>query len=56
MEADIEEDIDMKRQFSSKKWRDLFSLRDACSRSYVDSFFKNDIDFNDVRLKKSSLK
>ena len=27
-------------------------MRDACSKKYVDSIFKNDIHFNDVKLEK----
>jgi len=50
IEANIEEDIDKKNQFRIKNLPDPISIRDACSKNYIDNVFKNDIDFNDVKL------
>ena len=50
IESNIEEDIDLKNQFRIKNLPDPFSIRDASSKNYVDNIFKNDIDFNDVKL------
>ena len=50
IESNIEEDIDLKNQYKFKNLPDPISIRDACSKNYVDSIFRNDIDFNDVRL------
>ena len=50
IEANIEEDIDLKGQFRIKNVPDPISIREACSKNYVDNIFKNDIDFNDVKL------
>ena len=50
LESNIEEDIHLKNQFRIKKLPDPISIRDACSKNYVDIIFRNDIDFNDVKL------
>ena len=50
IESNIEEDIDLKNQFRIKNVPDPISVRDACSKNYVDNIFKNDIDLNDVKL------
>ena len=47
--ANNEEDIDLKNQFRYKNLPDAFSIREACSKNYVDNIFKNDIVFNDVK-------
>ena len=44
------EDIDSKNQFRIKNLPDPISIRDACSKNYVDNINKNDIDFNDMKL------
>ena len=49
IEANIE-DIDMKGQYRIKNLPDPLSIREACSKNYVDNIFKNDIDFNKVKL------
>ena len=50
VESNIEEDIDMKNQFRIKNLPDPISIREAASKTYIDNIFKNDIDFNDVKL------
>ena len=50
IESNIEEDIDIKNQFRIKNLPDPLSIREAASKTYVDNIFKNDIDFNDVKL------
>ena len=50
IEANIEEDIDLKNQYRIKNLLDPISLQDACNKNYIDNIFKNDIDFNDVKL------
>ena len=50
IEANIEEDIDLKNQFRIKNLPDPISIREPASKNYVDNIFKNDIDFNDVKL------
>ena len=50
IEADIEEDIDLKNQYRIKNLLDPINLQDACNKNYVNNIFKNDIDFNDVKL------
>ena len=50
MEANIEEDIDLKNQYRIKNLPDPISIRKAASKNYVDNNFENDIDFNDVKL------
>ena len=41
IEADIEEDIDLKNQFRIKNLPDPISIREAASKNYVDSLFNN---------------
>ena len=50
IEADIEEDIDLKNQYRIKNLPDLISISEACNKSYVDILFRSDNDFNDVNL------
>ena len=58
IEANIEEDINMKNQFRIKNLPDPISIRDACSKNYVDNLFndpsivKNNaqIDLNDGNI------
>ena len=58
IEAKIEEDIDLKNQLRSKNLPDPISIREACSKNYVDnlfndpSFLKNTahIDLNDRNI------
>ena len=50
IEANIEEDIDLKNQYKIKNLIDPLNLHDACNKNYVDNIFKNDIDFNDNKL------
>ena len=50
IEANIEEDIDLKNQYKIKNLIDPINLHDACNKNYVDNIFKNDIDFNDNKL------
>ena len=50
IEANIEEDIDLKNQYRIKNLPDPISIREAASKNYVDNIFKNDIDFNDGKL------
>ena len=50
IEANIEEDIDLKNQYRIKNLLDPINLQDACNKNYIDNIFKNDIDFNDVKL------
>ena len=50
IEANIEEDIDLKNQNKIKNLPDPTKLQDACSKNYIDNLFKNDIDFNYVKL------
>ena len=50
IEANIEEDIDLKNQYRIKNLIDPINLQDACNKNYIDNIFKNDIDFNDVKL------
>ena len=49
IESNIE-DMDLKNQYKIKNLPDPISIRDACSKNYVDNIFRNDIDFNDVKL------
>ena len=58
IEANIEEDIDLKNQFRIKNLPDPISIREACSKNYVDNLFsdpsivKNNahIDLNDRNI------
>ena len=50
LETDIEENIDLKNQNRIKNLPDPISIREPASKNYVDNIFKNDIDFNDVKL------
>ena len=52
IDADIEEDIDLKIQYRIENLPDPISIREACSKIYLDIIFKNDIDFNDLKLLK----
>ena len=50
IEADIEEDIDLKNHYRIKNLPDPLSIREACSKNHVDNILKNDTDFSDVKL------
>ena len=58
IEANIEEDIDLKNQYRIKNLPDPISIREACSKNYVDTLFndpgivKNNahIDLNDRNI------
>ena len=50
IESNIEEPIDLKNQYRIKNLPDPICIREACSKNYIDNVFKNDIDFNDVKL------
>ena len=52
IDSNIEEVIDLENQFRIKKVPDPVSIRDACNKKFVDIIFKNDNDFNDVKLEK----
>ena len=39
-----------KNQYRLENLPDPISIREACSKNYVDNIFKNDIDFNNVKL------
>ena len=41
IESNIEEDIDLENQFRIKNLPDPISIRDACSKNYVDTLFKD---------------
>ena len=41
IEANIEEDIDLKNQFRIKNLPDPISIREACSKNYVDNLFND---------------
>ena len=55
IKANLEEDIDLKNQYRIKNLLDPINLQDACNKNYIDNIFKNDIDFNDVKLKTLNL-
>ena len=50
IEADVEEDIDLKDHYRVKNLPDSFSIRQTASKKYLNNFIKNGIDFNDVKL------
>ena len=50
IESSIEEDIHSKNQLRIKNLPDTVSINEPRSKNYVDNIFKNDIDFNDVKL------
>ena len=50
LEATIEEDIDLKNQYEIKSLPDPITIREACSKIYIDKILKNDIALNDVKL------
>ena len=50
IESNIEEDIDLKNQYRIKNLLDPINLQDACNKNYIDNIFKNDTDFDDVKL------
>ena len=50
IEANIEEDIDLKGQYRIINLPDPLSIREPASKNYVDQIFRNDINFNDVKL------
>ena len=41
IEANIEEDIDLKNQFRIKNLPDPMSIREACCKTYVDNLFND---------------
>ena len=41
IESNIEEDIDLENQFTIKNLPDPISIREACSKNYVDDLFNN---------------
>ena len=41
IEADIQEDIDLKNQYKIKNLPDPTNIQDACSKNYVDKLFSN---------------
>ena len=49
LESNIEEDIDLKNQFRIPNLLDPISIREACSKNYVDN------KFNDPSIKKTQL-
>ena len=55
IESNIEEDIDLKNQYRFKNLLGPINLQDACNKNYIDNIFKNDIDFNDVKLENIKL-
>ena len=50
IESNIEENIDLKSQNRIKNLPDAISVGEAASNNYIDKIFKNDINFNDVKL------
>ena len=58
IEANIEENIDLKNQFKTKNLPDTISIGEACSKNYVDTFFNDSsilknsahIDLNDRNI------
>ena len=49
IESNIE-DLDLENQYRIKDLPNPISIREACNKIYIDNIFKNDIDFNDVKL------
>ena len=41
IEANTEEDIDLKNQYRIKNLPDLISMRETCSKIYIDNFFND---------------
>ena len=41
LESNLEEDVDLKNQDRIKNSPDLFSIREACSKNFVDNLFNN---------------
>ena len=52
LKSNIEEDIDLKSRYTIKTLPDLISIREAASKNYVHSLFKNDIVFKMSSQKK----
>ena len=52
IENNIEEDIDLRSQFRIKNSPDPISMREPTTKHYVNTIFKNDIDFKDIKLEK----
>ena len=50
LEINTEGDIDWKNQYRIKTLPDPTSIREATIKNYVHNKFKNDIDFNDVKI------
>ena len=50
IEANIEEEIDMKNQFRFKNLPDSKSIREVAFNNYVDNIFNIDIDFSDKKI------
>ena len=41
IEANIEEDVDLKNQYRNKNLTDPTNIQDACSKKYVDNLFND---------------
>ena len=50
IEANIEEDLDMKNRYRIKNLPDPIGIREPASENYVDKVFRKNIDSNDVKL------
>ena len=50
IESNVEENIHMKNQYKTINLPDPISIRQACSKNYVDQIFRNDNDFKHVKL------
>ena len=55
IESNKKEDINLKNEYGIKNLSDPISIREACSKVYVDNIVEKDIDFNDVKLENKSL-
>ena len=44
----------MTNQNRNENLKDPISIREGCSKDYVDNIFKNDIDFTDVKLENTN--